>query len=147
MPLSHWRTPNDVIRVMPDTLMTTVLTSPRFPNPLKCSSTSPATFTSAESPTMMTSTAALGRVIALPVVFMSLGIDVLFRLRDDGDGLVGERLARILVGQPPEPTLAAVGEEQMKRERARAARSALGDPDQDLGVTILDYHDADERRT
>ena len=74
MPRSHCRTPNEVIRVMPETLMTTVLASPRLPKPAKCSSTRPATFTSAASPEVMTSTPALGRVIAVPVGFGSRGI-------------------------------------------------------------------------
>jgi hypothetical protein len=59
--LSHWRTPNDVIRVIPDTLRTTVLPVPRSPNPMNRSSTRPEMLTSVASPLAVMSTVAAAR--------------------------------------------------------------------------------------
>ena len=62
---SHCRTPNDVIRVILATLMTTVFIDARLPNPLKFSSTRPDTWTSAASPAVTISTAAPARGLSL----------------------------------------------------------------------------------
>src|SRR5690242_16108076 len=77
MLLSHWRTPNDVMRVMVETLITTDFAAEMLPKPAKCSSTSPFTVTSATSPCICTSTPAFGRLLGGFVTLESRAMSLL----------------------------------------------------------------------